>query len=141
MTHMKLGIVVLTGALTASCVVGPQYKRPVVRVPDVHRGATAGDTDSLADREWFDLFHDDTLTSLVTTALKQNFELRIAAERVLQARAVYGISRADRLPTVDATGSFNSARLSTEGANRAIPSGAKTAVTYTEAGFSLGWEL
>ncbi len=91
--------------LTVSCTVGPNYKRPNVEIPSSYRGAGAETGESLADREWFDLFRDDTLTALVTTALKQNFELRIAAERVLQARAVYGISRADRFPTVDAVAS------------------------------------
>ena len=48
---------------------------------------------SLAEIQWFDLFRDETLTGLVKTALQENFELRIAAQRVLQARAAYGITQ------------------------------------------------
>ena len=51
----------------------------------------------------FELFRDDALTSLVSTSLERNFELRIAAERVLQARAALGIVRAGQLPSVDAS--------------------------------------
>ena len=51
---------------------------------------------SLAETKWFDLFHDDTLTELVNTAIRQNFDLRIAAERVLEAQAQAGITNAAR---------------------------------------------
>ena len=67
------------------------------------------DAKSLADTKWFDLFHDDTLTQLVNTALQQNFDLQIAAERVLEARAQLGVIQAARLPNIDATGGFQSA--------------------------------
>lgn len=133
----------LAGGLAASCTLGPNYKRPVVETPAVHRGAssTAAGPESLADLKWFELFRDDQLTQLVSTALKQNFELRIAAERVLQARAAYAIRRADRFPSVDASADVNALRSSKAGANRFIPPGANTGVSYVQAGFSLGWEL
>ena len=78
---------------------------------------------------------------MVDTALKQNFELRIAAERVLQARAAYGITRADQFPAVDVSGSVTALRNSEVGATRGIPQGVDTSVSYTQFGFSLGWEL
>ena len=78
---------------------------------------------------------------MVDTALKQNFELRIAAERVLQARAAYGITRADQFPAVDVSGSVTALRNSEVGATRGIPPGVDTSVSYTQFGFSLGWEL
>src|SRR5207244_2968271 len=96
---------------------------------------------SLADVQWFELFHDDTLTSLVKTALQENFELRIAAQRVLQARAAYGITRAGQWPTIDAAADLVAARSSQVGANRGIPAGVDTDVSYAQAGFSFGWEL
>jgi multidrug efflux system outer membrane protein len=136
-------LTLLVAALAASCTLGPNYKRPVVETPAAHRGdpSATPSAESLADLKWFELFRDDELTHLVSTALKQNFDLRIAAERVLQARAAYGISRADRFPAVDASASVNAARTSQSGSNRFIPSGADTSVSYTEAGFSVGWEL
>ena len=128
--------------VSAGCVMGPNYKRPVVETPTTFRGAaeSAGNA-SFADLKWFEVFRDETLTGLVNTALQQNFEIRIAAERVLQARAAYGIRRADRWPSVDASAGVTAARASERGANRGLPAGADTGVTYTEAGFSVGWEL
>ena len=129
-------------AATAACTMGRNYSRPAVETPAVHRGAPAGaSAESLADLQWFELFRDETLTGLVRSALERNFELRIAAERVLQARAALGISRADRFPTVGVSADVVAARSSRRGATGAIPDGADTDVSYTQAGFSLNWEL
>ncbi|MGH8186182.1 MAG: TolC family protein, partial [Steroidobacteraceae bacterium] len=99
---MRLLFLLPVSALAVSCTLGPDYKRPVVPTPATYRGADAEPAaDSLADVEWSDLFRDPTLTQLVTTALSQNFDLRIASERILQARALYRITRADQFPTVD----------------------------------------
>jgi multidrug efflux system outer membrane protein len=128
--------------LAASCTLGPNYKRPIVEIPTVHRGSTGHvGAESLADLKWFELFRDDTLTGLVTAALQQNFEVRIAAERVVQARALFGIARADRFPSVDASVDVVASRASRTGANRGVPSDVDTDVTYAQAGFSLGWEI
>ncbi len=139
---MPVAPVFMASILLASCTLGPDYKRPVIPTPPAHRGATEqASTQSLADLKWFEVFHDDTLTKLVSTSLEQNFELRIAAERVLQARAILGITRSDQWPSVDASGSLNAARSSQRGAIGGVPEGADTDVSYTQAGFSLGWEL
>src|SRR5687768_8775327 len=95
----------LSTVLLSACAVGPNYKRPVVQVPTQFRGVSHPDqpavAESLADLKWFDLFQDDVLKQLVTTALGQNFDLRIAAERVLQARGQLGIERSSQFPTLD----------------------------------------
>jgi multidrug efflux system outer membrane protein len=129
-------------ATTASCTLGKNYARPDVRTPSTYRGASGQQSAaSLADLQWFELFRDDTLVGLVKTALQENFELRIAAQRVLQARAAYGITRAGQWPTVDASADVIAARSSQVGANRGIPAGTDTDVSYAQAGFSLSWEL
>jgi multidrug efflux system outer membrane protein len=139
----RVAFIIFAGGLAASCTLGPNYKRPVVETPAVHRGSTTATAtpESLADLKWFELFRDDQLTRLVSTALTQNFEVRISAERVLQARAAYGIQRAEQFPTLDASIDLNASRSSKSGANRFIPAGANTSVSYADAGFSLGWEL
>jgi NodT family efflux transporter outer membrane factor (OMF) lipoprotein len=132
---------VLAGILTASCTVGHDYKRPVVQPPSTFRGTESSSAESLADLKWFDVFGDDSLNALIAAALKENFELRIAAERVLQARALYGIARADRFPSVDASVDANVRRSSRSGANGPLPAGVNPDASYLQAGFSLGWEI
>ena len=142
LTRLAMGLV--ASSLAWSCTLGPAYKRPEVQPPPAFRGAeaaVAGAPESLADVQWFDLFQDATLTQLVNTALEQNFDLRIAAERVLQARAILRITRADQFPAVDGAADVVATRFSQTGANRGVPRGVDSDVTYTQAGFSLGWEL
>jgi NodT family efflux transporter outer membrane factor (OMF) lipoprotein len=139
-TLARISFITVTAALAVSCTLGPNYKRPVVTVPAVHRGAITQGPESLADLKWFELFRDDQLTQLLSIALKQNFELRMAAERVLQARAIYGIQRSEQFPSVDVSGDVNTVRLPDNGATT-VPSGADRTVTSTQVGFSLGWEL
>lgn len=129
------------------CMVGPNYKRPAVVTPQQFRGAPAGDAstsaatpDSIAETKWFDLFQDDTVKQLVTNALEKNFDLRIAAERVLEARAQYGIVRGNLWPTLDVQTQFTASRTSTIGAFP-FPAGAKVNVSYTQATADLNWEL
>jgi NodT family efflux transporter outer membrane factor (OMF) lipoprotein len=135
--------IVLTSVLAASCMVGPNYTRPAVPTPAGFRaGDTAATNVSLADTKWFDLFQDQTLTQLVNGALQQNFDLRIAAERVLQARALFRVTRADQFPTVDASASIIQTRIPTVGANAGAPPDAiDRDFGYAQAGFNLGWEI
>lgn len=124
----------------AGCAVGPNYKRPVIDTPAQFRGGEAG-TASLADTKWPDLFKDDKLTAVVNRALAQNYDLQIAAARVLEARAQLGITRAELFPQLSGAASFSAVRGSSIGSYNFIPSGTNLDVSYTQAGFSLGWEL
>jgi multidrug efflux system outer membrane protein len=103
---MRALIVLLIAGAAAGCTVGPDYKRPIVTVPDAYRGAAApesaaADASSIGDQAWWDVFQDDQLRGLIRTALEQSLDLRIAATRILQAQAQLGITRADQFPTVD----------------------------------------
>ena len=93
--------------LGSGCTVGPNYKKPAVNVPGTYRGLAAeetGKTDSasLGDQKWWDVFQDEQLRSLIRTALQQNYDVRIAGARILQAQAQLGITRADQFPSVSA---------------------------------------
>jgi len=100
-------------ALTG-CTVGPHYKRPAVDVPTAYRGA--GDTPdttqaaSLADQKWWDLFQDQQLQQLIHTAIAQNYDVRIAAARILEAQSQLGITRSNQFPTVNAGAGANTQR-------------------------------
>jgi len=89
--------------LVSACTVGPRYERPAVDAPAAYRAAPAGDTvrsASLGDEKWWEVFRDAELRILIERALKENYDVRIAAARVLQARAQLTITRADQSPTV-----------------------------------------
>jgi multidrug efflux system outer membrane protein len=111
-------------------------------VPGQYRGApAAAGPQSIADTKWVDLFNDDNLRVLVGAALKNNFDLRIAAERVQEARAQLGVTRANQYPFLDASASFTGSRIALIGANNLFPPGYNPNVSYTQAGLNLSWEL
>jgi outer membrane protein, multidrug efflux system len=116
------------------CTVGPNYKRPAVNVSANYRGesptpaessqpSTSPDQPSstkpspsgLGDEKWWEVFRDDQLQQLIRTALKNNYDVRIAATRILQAQAQFGITRADQFPTLTAGGNITSVRNSATG--------------------------
>jgi multidrug efflux system outer membrane protein len=132
--------VVLFALLLSGCAVGPNYKRPAVAVPDQYRGA-ALDAASLADKKWSDLFQDDALRQLIETALQHNFDLGIASERVLEARAQFHIARANEFPNLSAQAGFTAARTSEASSFQALPPDTSFQGSYTQVGFALSWEL
>ena len=100
-------------ALSAACVVGPNYVKPTLPTPDTIRGSQPGATDqTFADANWWEVFQDDQLRALVRTALSQNEDLRLAAARILEAQAQLGITRADQYPTVGAEAGAGGQRTS-----------------------------
>jgi multidrug efflux system outer membrane protein len=124
----------------AGCAVGPNYKRPPVPAPPEYRGLAPDQSGqsgaaSFGEQKWWNAFQDETLSDLIRTALKQNYDVRIAAARILQARAQLGIARADQLPSVTA----GAAAL-----NERIPQSARLPSIETSANqvsLSLAWEL
>jgi len=103
---------------TTGCMLGPNYKRPKVEIPGEFRGASPQDATqpsgapaqqastpaapALGDQKWWEVFQDPMLQDLIRAALKQNYDVRIAAARIMEARAQLGITRADQLPTINA---------------------------------------
>lgn len=136
---------VLSAALLAGCAVGPNYKRPQVETPAAHRapdGATAAaGAESFALTPWREIFDDPVMHELVETALTDNFDLRIAAERMEQMRAQFGISTSRLYPTVDAQAKFTAQRGSSAGSIIFVPRGTNLDVSYTDAGGLFNWEL
>ncbi|HYO80541.1 MAG TPA: efflux transporter outer membrane subunit [Bryobacteraceae bacterium] len=137
----NLLIAALAAALSG-CAVGPNYRRPQTPVPPVHRGDVDPATSAvpLADKKWETVFADETLNSLIRTALERNFDVRITAERVQQARAQLGITRAEQFPFVDAQAQFSAVRQSSLGALRFLPVGTNLSATFTQIGAALTWE-
>src|SRR6476619_4181723 len=96
----RIALVGACALLAASCRLGPNYQRPAIQTPEQWRQAAAEQA-SLADVPWWELFQDDALRQLITQALQENRDLKIAVERIEEARARYGFSRSFLFPEID----------------------------------------
>jgi outer membrane protein, multidrug efflux system len=105
---------ILSVLLLNGCTLGPKYKRPTVQVPDTYRASVpdASTAASLGDEKWWTVFQDSQLQALIREALAQNYDVRIAATRVLEAQASLGITRADQFPTISGGASATNERFS-----------------------------
>jgi multidrug efflux system outer membrane protein len=118
-----------------------------VNVPQEFRGLTPEaatqpgvlpaktDATSLGEQKWEEIFKDQQLQHLIRTALQQNYDVRIAASRILQAEALLRITRADQYPELDAGASISNQRRARTGP---IPSFENTAGQISVAA---AWEL
>lgn len=109
----RIALTIGVGCLTflAGCAVGPNYQRPTVTAPGNFRNAPeAVATNSFADLPWWDVYQDETLKALIHTALTNNFDVRIAATRVEQARAIRAQAGSQFLPTVGYGGGVSRGR-------------------------------
>jgi multidrug efflux system outer membrane protein len=135
-------ILLIPALLAAGCVLGPNYRRPAVPLPDQFQGAPSDVSNaSVADMKWSDLFRDETLKELIATALKQNFDIRMAAERVQEARARFALTRADQIPSISAGAQLTASRPPIIGANYYAPGVTTLDVSYSQAGALFSWEL
>jgi multidrug efflux system outer membrane protein len=105
-TMRRLALLPLLCTLLVGCTVGPNYQRPKVNIPGTYRGRVPppppkASTASLGNEKWWTVFHDPVLQQLVHTALTQNYDIRIAATRVLQAQAQLRLTRSNEFPTVE----------------------------------------
>ncbi len=101
----------LAGFVLAGCNIGPKYTRPAAPVPPAFRGAdnatvSSDPNGSLGDQQWAQVFHEPELQDFIRIALQNNFDLRVAAERILEQQAQVRITRAAQFPqiTVGGTG-------------------------------------
>ena len=120
MNYRTIAVLIAVGWM-AGCTVGPNYRRPVVQVPQAFRAPDplpAQHAESLADLKWWEVFKDAELQQLVRTALQHNYDLREAVARVEAARANLGITRSDQFPQVGVSGDLQFTRLSRNGSFR-----------------------
>lgn len=103
--------------LLAGCNLGPRYVRPQVTAPATYRGADeatiASDAQSsFGDQQWAEVFREPELQEQIRTALANNYDLRIAAQHVLEAVAQARVTRAQEFPQITAGGSGLGAEFS-----------------------------
>jgi multidrug efflux system outer membrane protein len=103
--------VIFASLVMTGCMVGPNYHRPVVQTPGVYRDLNENSQGqaqaaSFADLPWWQVFQDPQLQELIRTALKENYDLQLATERIAAARAQVAITRSSLFPQVQAGGNF-----------------------------------
>lgn len=99
------------------CKVGPNYQRPQVAVPGQYRGNAPSlpnppAAEPFAEMQWQNVFQDKVLQGLIQEAVANNYDMRIAAARILEARASLGVTRANQLPSLGGTFSVTNERSS-----------------------------
>ncbi len=101
----------MAASLLTGCKVGPNYRKPVVPAPAAYHGPNDNPPDqaqaqaaSFADLPWWQVFQDGVLQDLIRRALKQNYDLQTATERITQSRAQLMVTRANQFPQLTANG-------------------------------------
>ena len=133
------------------CMVGPHYQRPATDAPQSYRGATAPDlnpaptTASLGDEKWAEVFRDPTLQQLIREALANNYDVKIAAQRVLEQQDQVGIVRSQQFPTLNGGGTYTALGLPSS-LTKSLYSGSNSKgapSSYYAGGFTLSaaWNL
>jgi len=107
----------LSSSLLAGCMVGPDYHRPAVQPPTAFRDLSENpqvpaQAASYADLPWWQVFQDPQLQELIRTALKQNYDLQLATERINAARAQVAVTRSSLFPQVAGNGTFSGGKES-----------------------------
>ena len=109
---------ICAAVLFTGCTVGPNYRRPAMQTPPAFRAPTplpSGESSSMADLKWFEVFKDERLQDLERTALIQNYDLRDAVARVEAARAGLGVVRSEQYPNSAASADLTTTRTSRNG--------------------------
>jgi multidrug efflux system outer membrane protein len=154
MTHWH-GVILVALAALAGCKVGPNYERPEISVPKIHRACEsqspgahpattqpdpAAEEKTLGELAWWEVFEDPTLQDLIRTAIRQNYDLQIAAARVEEARALLRITRADQYPSISTDVASTSERVSQNATALPLIDG-QQGIGVNSLGMTLAWEL
>jgi multidrug efflux system outer membrane protein len=115
----KLLTVVVGSAMLVGCMVGPKYHRPAIQAPNSFRDLAENpqlqaQTASYADLPWWQVFQDPKLQDLIRTALKQNYDLQLATERINASRAQLAVTRSSLFPQVSGNTNFNGGKENLE---------------------------
>lgn len=138
---MKLTKALLLSALAlfvavTGCTVGPKYKQPVVAAPHIHEAEGTAVAETAVAPEWWKMFDDPVLDTLITKTLAANHDIRIAQARLLQARAIFAEDKFDRYPTVRSGVSY-------QRQDEIIPgfTTSRVGINTFNTGFDAAWEV
>ena len=121
------------------CMVGPNYKRPSVDTPQTWRFENKEAKD-VANTAWWEQFNDPVLTKLISTALSNNKDLKIAAFRVEEFMGRYAVARSSLFPQVIGGASVQRERTSALG-QVPLPAGTPNPFNQYQVALSASWEV
>jgi len=112
----RLGLLTSSLSFLVGCNVGPRYVRPNITAPPAYRGAdeaaVASDVkNSLGDEQWAAVYREPELQDLIRKALANNYDVRIAAQRILEQQAQVRITRSQQFPSITVGGTGIGATL------------------------------
>lgn len=138
MTWQQVCVSLALFAGLSGCTVGPNYRPPQVPVPATWSAEASGEAEvraAVAPR-WWTTFRDHMLESLIARAVQSNRDLRTAAGRVREARALRGVTAADDWPMLHVSGSYTYNRASE---HASLTSNVEGSVFHI--GFDASWEI
>ncbi len=122
----------------SGCLLGPDYRRPAIDSPQYFRFEQK-ETSNLATSAWWEQFEDPVLNQLISVALQENKDVRIAAARVDEFRGQFETTRSQLFPHVSSGASAERNRVSQEGPQPLA--GANPIMKQYQANLSVAWEL
>jgi len=123
-----------------SCKVTKTYQPPGVSTHALYRDQTTTDTATLASMPWEDLFTDTVLVALIKEGLDHNLDLKVAVQKIVEAQALLGQSKAALLPGLSAFGSINPSKQSAAALDFPPGININTKTTLYQFGLSSAWE-
>lgn len=139
----RVSCVLLALLLLPGCMVGPDYRTPVLKIPETYtaapqQGATG---DSATLREWWQSFSDPQLTSLVSRTITNNLDVRVAQARLQEARASLRYAQANKqLPTINVEGGYSREKSSAD-YGQAAEAGSGASYSLYQAAFDASFEI
>jgi NodT family efflux transporter outer membrane factor (OMF) lipoprotein len=147
LNHVLALMFLLCIIMVAACAVGPDFKSPDMPVPAEWAGPPPLPAVTPAEKDlanWWTVFDDQMLASLIQQAVESNLDLKLAEARVRQARAARGLAGSFLGPTVDAKASYQRSEASVSPTTSTGRSTGDTVSVTTDqyfAGFDAAWEL
>lgn len=134
---VRLVLPVAIAVVVAGCAVGPDYKKPATETANTFAAQDAAYDAAAPLKQFWEVFDDVTLNSLVGFSLRTNHDLRIALANLNQARALRRETQFDQLPTITANASREKSRISADQTTNGEP----LSTTLNKGGFDAFWEL
>ena len=126
--------------VTVSCKVTKPYQRPDLNTNDLFRGQNATDTTTIANMPWETLFADTVLKALIHEGLYNNLNLKVAVQKIYEAQATFGQSKAAFLPNLSGNASATRSKLSAASLDYPVGTTISTLTTSYQLGLSTSWE-